>query len=100
METAEFKEKQRLLDNADRKLADKHEELKALDDKISNVNDTIADKESRLKELEAKEWDAVGDLKQYELEKQSLAESIEDIKDIELLQLDRIQKRRFGKTKL
>lgn len=92
LETAEFKEKQRLLDNADRKLADKHEELKALDDKISNVNDTIADKESRLKELEAKEWDAVGDLKQYELEKQSLAESIEDIKDIELLQLDRIQK--------
>ncbi|HEN0499606.1 TPA: plasmid recombination protein [Streptococcus agalactiae] len=68
LETAEFKEKQRLLDNADRKLADKHEELKA------------------------KEWDAVGDLKQYELEKQSLAESIEDIKDIELLQLDRIQK--------
>lgn len=68
LETAEFKEKQRLLDNADRKLADKHEEL------------------------EAKEWDAVGDLKQYELEKQSLAESIEDIKDIELLQLDRIQK--------
>lgn len=51
------------MDNVDRKLVDKYEELKVFDDKILNVNDIIVDKESRFKELEVKEWDVVGDLK-------------------------------------
>ncbi len=85
LDTAEYKEKQRLLDDVEQRLSEKQDKLEQISQKINQLELTVSEKEQLLRHLEQKEWHTLEELKQYEKEIESLAESLTDLKEVEPL---------------
>ncbi|WP_431979051.1 MobV family relaxase [Streptococcus dysgalactiae] len=85
LDTAEYKEKQRLLDDVEQQLSEKQDKLEQISQKINQLELTVSEKEQLLQHLEQKEWHTLEELKQYEKEIESLAESLTDLKEVEPL---------------
>ncbi|MCK1211681.1 plasmid recombination protein [Streptococcus uberis] len=85
LDTAEYKEKQRLLDDVEQRLSEKQDKLEQISQKINQLELTVSEKEQLLRHLEQKEWHTLEELKQYEKEIETLAESLTDLKEVEPL---------------
>ena len=85
LDTAEYKEKQRLLDDVEQRLSEKQIKLEQISNKINQLELTVSEKEHLLQYLEQREWHTLEELKQYEKEIETLAESLTDLKEVEPL---------------
>lgn len=93
LKTEEFKEKQRLLESIDKKITDKM-------DRLDDIDTQLVSKAKQLDDLESKEWDKVADLEIYEQQIELLSQGISDLKEVEPLQLEELQKEKLGKKTL
>lgn len=91
LETSEYKEKQRLLDNVEERLSEKRNKLEQISNRINQLELTVSEKEELLQRLEQKEWNTLEELKQYEKEIEVLAEGLSDLKEIEPLELKELE---------
>lgn len=92
LETAEFKEKQRLLEKTEKIIADKNSNIEVANKQLDELQSHIETKKQTLSELEDKEWETVGTLEQYEKEIQELAEFRNQKQTFEKFQLHELKK--------
>ncbi len=92
LETAEFKEKQRLLEKTDKMIADKNSNIDVANKQLEELQSHIETKKQTLSELEDKEWETVGTLEQYEKEIQELAEFRNQKQTLEKFELHELKK--------
>lgn len=97
LKTEEFKEKQRLLESMDKRIADKQNQLEQATNKLDDIDVQISDKFEQLDRLDVKEWEKVGDLENYERQIKVLSDGIADLKEIKPLQLEELSKEKLGK---
>ncbi|HFR3644071.1 TPA: MobV family relaxase [Streptococcus suis] len=91
LDTAEYKEKQRLLDDVEQRLSEKQDKLEQISQKINQLELTVSEKEQLLRHLEQKEWHTLEELNQYEKEIEQLSASLLDLKEVKPLELQELQ---------
>lgn len=100
LETAEFKEKQRLLEKADKIIAEKNSNIDVANKKLYELESHIEEKKQTLVTLEDKEWEIVGTLEQYKKEIQELADFRHQKQALKKFELEELKKDNLGKRSI
>lgn len=90
--TAEFKEKQRLLEKTDKMIAEKNSNINVANKQLDELQSHIETKKQTLSKLEDKEGETVGILDQYGKEIQELAEFKNQKQTLEKFQFHELKK--------
>lgn len=92
LKTEEFKEKQKILKQADEAINKKNSEIDNAKNQLHNLQNDIDNKKQALSELENKEWETVGVLEKYEKEIKELSNLKIDLTELDNFNLDNLQK--------